>query len=74
MSSYLWIYIIAVVAVVSLIIFLMTFGKDHFYIKKLKKKKTAYIINLVLLIFSIVDVALIIYLFMVLKEQIGIFV
>ncbi len=73
MSNYLWVYILAVLAVISLVIFFVSFSKDHFFIKKLKKSKSSYVLNFTFLILSIADILLIVYLFMILKEQIGIF-
>lgn len=72
MGNYLWVYIIGAVAFVTLLIFLITFPKDHQYMKKLKKSKAGYLLNFSLLIFSLADVGLIIYLFMLLKDQVGV--
>lgn len=73
MSNYLWVYILGILSFSSLFIFLISFGKDHRYIKKLKLNKLSYLPNFLLIVFSILDVSLIIYLFMILKEQIGVF-
>ncbi len=73
MGNYLWVYIIGAVAFVTLLIFLITFPKDHSYIKKLRKSKANYLLNFSLLIFSLADIGLIIYLFMLLKEQVEVF-
>ncbi len=72
MINYLWIYILSALAVVSLIIFLISFSKDHFFIKKLKLKKGNYALNFMLLIIFLSDIGLIVYLLMLLKEQINI--
>lgn len=73
MMNYLWIYILGTLAFISLIAFWITFSKDHFFIKKLKMKKRNYLLNLTLLLFCFVDIGLIIFLLMSLKEQMNIF-
>ncbi|HCM89367.1 MAG TPA: hypothetical protein DIS85_05670 [Vagococcus sp.] len=73
MASYLWIFILSTIAIISLLIFLISFSKDHFLIKKLKLKKLNYIFNFLLLIISLSDIGLIIYLFSLLKQQIEVF-
>lgn len=72
MGHYLWVFVLTGVALLSLVIFLMSFGKDHFLIKKLKLKKSNYLLNGLLLAITLSDVGLIIYLFMTLKDQIDV--
>ncbi|OTN83838.1 hypothetical protein A5819_003657 [Enterococcus sp. 7E2_DIV0204] len=70
MRDYLWIYILGGVASVSLIFFLGTLSKDVFLARKLKKKKLDLAVNFSLLVVSIASLGLIIYLFVLLKDQI----
>lgn len=69
--DYLWIYFLSGIATVSLIVFLLTFSKDIFYTKKLKLNKSSLVLNCSLLLLSILSISLIIYLFISLREQIG---
>lgn len=72
MIYYLWVFILAGVALVSLFFFLLTLTQDINIIKVLKKKKTALVLNFSLFIITIVSSGLIIYLFYELKRQIDI--
>ncbi|WP_207695808.1 hypothetical protein DOK67_0001478 [Enterococcus sp. DIV0212c] len=70
MKDYLWIYILGGIASASLIFFLVTLSRDVFLARKLKKKKLDLTVNFTLLVVSIASLALIIYLFVLLKDQI----
>ena len=72
MIDYLWIFILGSVAIFSLLIFLLTLSRDAFLIKKLRKKKTRFILNFSLLFTTLTCLGLIVYLFTLLKEQIEI--
>lgn len=70
MKNYLWVFIIGAIAFISLFFFIVSFSRDLFLVKKLKKKKQVLSINFLLLVGSVVDVSLIIYLFIMVKNQI----
>ncbi|EOL50920.1 hypothetical protein [Enterococcus caccae] len=70
MKDYLWIYILGGIASASLIFFLVTLSRDVFLARKLKKKKFDLAVNFSLLVVSIASLGLIIYLFVLLKDQI----
>lgn len=72
--KYLWLYILGIGAIISLVIFLLTFSRDVFLIKKLKKNKWEIALNFILFSLSCLFFALSIYLFMSLKEQVGLLV
>lgn len=72
MVNYLWVFILTVLSLVALLIFFISFSKDLFFIKKLKKSPLNYLLNFSLIAFSAVDIGLVIYLFQMLKKQIGI--
>lgn len=74
MQNYLWVIVLSSLSLVSLLVFLISFSKDHFYIKKLKRSSANYFLNFSLLVLSIADVVLVIYLFQLLKQQLGLFV
>lgn len=69
MLDYIWIVILGVIALASLLIFLLTLSKDSFLANKLKKKKTL-VLNFSLLVISLGNLSVIIYLFILLKNQI----
>lgn len=69
--DYLWIYILAGIAIVSLLAFLITFSRDMFLTKKLKLNKLSLLLNFSLLVISLSSVGLIINLFLTLREQIS---
>ncbi|WP_430602051.1 hypothetical protein IGJ02_002260 [Enterococcus sp. DIV0724b] len=70
MNDYLWVYILGGIATSSLLYFLATLSKDVFLVRKLKKKRKDLALNFSLLALSIVSLSLIIYLFILLKDQI----
>lgn len=70
MKDYLWIYILGGIASASLLFFLATLSKDVFLVRKLRKKRLDLAINFGLLAVSITSLTLIIYLFVLLKDQI----
>ena len=70
MKEYLWVYILGVIATISFLWFILTFSRDIFLVKKLKQTKVKFTLNFSLLLVSLSSVSLIIYLFMLLKDQI----
>ncbi|MEI5993504.1 hypothetical protein [Candidatus Enterococcus mansonii] len=70
MKDYLWIYILGGITSVSLLFFLVTLSRDVFLVRRLRKKKGELVFNFSLLVVSITSLALIIYLFILLKDQI----
>ena len=70
MKDYLWIYILGGIASASLLFFLVTLSRDVFLVRKLQKKKLDLAFNFSLLAVSITSLGLIIYLFVLLKDQI----
>ncbi|MBO0439835.1 hypothetical protein [Candidatus Enterococcus ikei] len=70
MKDYLWIYILGGIASASLLFFLVTLSRDVFLVRKLRKKKLDLAFNFSLLAVSITSLGLIIYLFVLLKDQI----
>lgn len=73
MIYYLWIFILAGICLLSLVLFLMSITKDVPLIKKLKKKKSVLALNITLLLISVGSIGLIINLFLELKRQIDVF-
>lgn len=73
MIYYLWVFILAGISLVALGLFLYSLSKDIRLGKKLKKKKTVFIPNFLLLIISLGGVSLIFMLFLELKRQLDIF-
>ncbi|EOH96809.1 hypothetical protein UAW_01767 [Enterococcus haemoperoxidus ATCC BAA-382] len=71
MKDYLWIYILGGIASAALLFFLVTLSRDVFLVKKLRKKKLDLVFNCSLLAVSITSLGLIIYLFILLKDQIN---
>lgn len=70
-KDYLWVFILTVIALVSAGVFLATISQSSALIKKLKLPKVKLLLNFILLIISLVDIALIIYVFILVKEQIS---
>ncbi|MGX7243619.1 hypothetical protein ACWOC1_02080 [Enterococcus quebecensis] len=68
--DYLWVYILGGITSSSLLFFLVTLSRDVFLVRKLRKKRLDLAINFSLLIVSIASLSLIIYLFVLLKDQI----
>lgn len=70
MTNYLWLFLLAGLAVLSLFYFVITLSRDVFLLKKLRKKKRKYILNFSLLVLTLGSLSLIVYLFNILREQI----
>ncbi|EOL49878.1 hypothetical protein [Enterococcus caccae] len=70
MLDYLWVYILGGIVASSLLFFLVTLSRDVFLVRKLRKKRHELVFNFSLLAVSITSLALIIYLFVLLKDQI----
>jgi hypothetical protein len=71
MKDYLWVFILSAIALFSAGYFLATISKSTKLITKLNLPKRNLILNFALLIISLVDIALIIYVFILVKEQIS---
>lgn len=71
MRDYLWVFILAGIASVSLLFFIVTLSRDVFLARRLKLKKSNLVLNFSFLTMSLGSLIMIIYLFMLLKEQIG---
>ena len=71
MRDYLWIFILGVIALVSAGVFFATISKSAVLIKKLKLPKFKLLINFILLASTILDISLIIYVFVLVKNQIS---
>lgn len=72
MSKYLWLILLSIISFCALITFLVTFSRDSFLIKRLKKSKKNILVNFLLLGVTLESLGLIIYLFSILKDQIEI--
>ena len=70
MIDYLWMYILGAISFVTLVYFLMSFSRDIFLVRRLKLSKSSLVINFSLLLITLSSLILIIYLFVLLKEQI----
>ncbi|EOH92906.1 hypothetical protein UAW_02947 [Enterococcus haemoperoxidus ATCC BAA-382] len=70
MIDYLWMYILGAISFVTLVYFLMSFSRDVFLMRRLKLSKSNLVINFSLLLLTLSSLILIIYLFVLLKEQI----
>ncbi|ALS36871.1 hypothetical protein ABID30_001928 [Enterococcus rotai] len=68
--NFLWVYILCGIGVASIVFFLLTFSRDVFLIKRLKKNKQFLLLNFSFLIFTFISVTLVIYLLVLLKDQI----
>lgn len=68
--NFLWLYILGGTSVLALLIFLTTFSKDVFLVKRLKKKKRTLWLNGSFLAITFISITLVIYLFVLLKDQI----
>ncbi|MDR2278883.1 hypothetical protein ACQUEF_10285 [Vagococcus fluvialis] len=71
MKDYLWVFILSAIALFSAGYFLATISKSTKLITKLNLPKRNLILNFALLIISLVDIALIIYVFILVKDQIS---
>ncbi|MFZ6625771.1 hypothetical protein ACOXU5_08775 [Vagococcus fluvialis] len=74
MKDYLWVFILSAIGLFSAGIFLGTISKSTRLIKKLHLSKISLILNFMLLIISLVDIGLIIYVFILVKDQINLLV
>lgn len=70
MTTYLWVYLLGGVGALSLVLFLSTLSKDALLVKRLRKSRRSLSINFSLVVVSLTSVGLIIYLFVLLKDQI----
>ena len=71
MRDYVWIFILGGIALVSTGVFLGTISKSSMLIKKLRIPKRHLILNFMLLVATLVDISLIIYVFVLVKNQIS---
>ncbi|WP_314067975.1 hypothetical protein [uncultured Vagococcus sp.] len=70
--GYFWIYFLAIVCVFSLSVFLMTLSSNVVLVRKLNLPNKSLSVNWLLIIFSLVSLGLLVYLFYLLKVQLGI--
>ncbi|MGM0218748.1 hypothetical protein IGI43_001858 [Enterococcus sp. AZ126] len=70
MIDYLWMYILGAISFITLVYFLMSFSRDIFLVRRLKLNKSSLVINFSLLLITLISLILVIYLFVLLKEQI----
>ncbi|OTN89026.1 hypothetical protein A5819_001518 [Enterococcus sp. 7E2_DIV0204] len=68
--NFLWIYILGGTSILTLLIFLVTFSKDVFLVKRLKKRKRSLWLNGSFLAITFISISLVIYLFILLRDQI----
>ncbi|WYJ86879.1 hypothetical protein A5866_001963 [Enterococcus sp. 12C11_DIV0727] len=68
--NFLWIYILGGTSILTLLIFLVTFSKDVFLVKCLKKRKRSLWLNGSFLAITFISISLVIYLFILLRDQI----
>lgn len=71
MRDYLWIFILSGVALLAAGIFLGTISSSSLLIKKNKLPKYKLLLNFILLVSALVDIGLIIYVFILVKDQIS---
>lgn len=71
MKDYLWVFILSGIVICSAGLFLVTIAKSSMLINKLKLPKYHLVVNYLLLLISLVDITLIIYVFLLVKEQIS---
>ncbi|MFW8053949.1 hypothetical protein [Vagococcus fluvialis] len=74
MKDYLWVFILSIIALFSAGVFLGTISKSSGLVKKLKLPKSRLLLNFVLLIISLVNIGLIVYVFILVKDQISLLV
>ena len=74
MKDYLWVFILSIIALFSAGVFLWTISKSSGLVKKLKLPKSSLLLNFVLLIISLVNIGLIVYVFILVKDQISLLV
>ncbi len=74
MKDYLWVFILSAIALFSAGIFLGTISKSTMLIKRLRLPKINLVLNFTLLLISLLDIALIIYVFILVKDQISLMV
>lgn len=71
MKDYLWVFILSIIAILSSGMFLGTISKSSMLVKKLKFSRANLLINFTLLITSLVNIGLIVYVFLLVREQIS---
>lgn len=73
MKNYLWVIIAGICAFVLFIIFIMTIAKSTKLVSKLRYSKSKLLLNFCLFIGGVVDIGLVIYLLLSVREQIEMF-
>lgn len=71
MKDYLWVFVLSIIALFSAGMFLGTISKSSVLVKKLKLPKSKLLLNFVLLLISLVNIGLIVYVFVLVKDQIS---
>lgn len=74
MRDYLWVFILSAIALISAGLFLATISKTTMLIKRLKLPKINLVLNFILLLISLLDIGLIIYVFILVKDQINLMI
>ena len=74
MKDYLWVFILSIISLFSAGVFLGTISKSSGLVKKLKLPKSSLLLNFVLLMISLVNIGLIVYVFILVKDQISLLV
>ncbi|MBO0428303.1 hypothetical protein [Vagococcus fluvialis] len=69
--DFLWTYVLGSIAILSIIFFLLTFSRDIYLIKKLKLNRSSLAVNFSLLMIACISVGIVVYLFILLKNQIN---
>lgn len=72
MINYIWIIVLGVLSIASLVLFVLTITRTTVSIKKLRLKKYQLVWNIFLLVLALADISVIIYVFLLIKEQINI--
>lgn len=67
--DYIWVYVLGGISAGALMVFLLTISKDITLTRRLKKHKKGLWLNVTVLLVTLTSLSLIIYLFLVLKEQ-----
>jgi hypothetical protein len=70
MKDYLWVFILAIISLLAAGIFLGTITQSSMLVNKLKLPKLSLALNFVLLFISLVNIGLIAYVILLVREQI----
>lgn len=73
MKDYLWIIVATISTFISLIFFFLTISKSTYLINTLDKKKINILPNIFILVSSFINVGVVIYLLLSVREQIELY-